>query len=278
MRVSMKAVILAAGYGTRLQKDVAADISGDFAHLVGIAKPLLPVGSCALVTHWVRALSASNCVDSIYVVTNALYLAAFQQWASQFSNVKIVSDQTRSNSDRLGAVACLHLAVRHFKIEDHIVVIGGDTLFKEDFSLSKIDARFFELQAKCEDNCMILSYQCKDDETQKYGIVEVESDLRAKCMKEKPLPNETKSRRACPCFYMLSKKVLPLLDTFLEEKKNARIEEKDAPGNFVSWLIPRAPVFVYQISGRFDVGNLVSYRECDLYFKEKVHNTKTYMM
>lgn len=64
----MKAVILAAGYGTRLQKDVAADTSGRFAHLVGTAKPLLPVGSRALISHWVGSLRASGCVDSIYVI------------------------------------------------------------------------------------------------------------------------------------------------------------------------------------------------------------------
>lgn len=70
--VSMKAVILAAGYGTRLQRDVAADTSGRFAHLVGIAKPLLPVGRRALVSHWVRSLTACGCVDRIYVVVSGV--------------------------------------------------------------------------------------------------------------------------------------------------------------------------------------------------------------
>ncbi|XP_057708435.1 uncharacterized protein zgc:136439 isoform X3 [Corythoichthys intestinalis] len=189
----MKAVILAAGYGTRLQRDVAADRSGRFAHLVGIAKPLLP--------------------------TNALYLPAFEEWAANFPNVSIVSDQTRSNDARLGAVACLQLAVKHFQIEDHVFVIGGDTLFQEDFSLAKLQSRFFELQVECEDNSVLLSYQCRDDETHKYGIVEVDGKLRALNMKEKPLPTETKSRRACPCFYVLSKKSLPQLDNFLQDKK-----------------------------------------------------------
>uniref|UniRef100_UPI0037E831C9 glucose-1-phosphate adenylyltransferase n=1 Tax=Semicossyphus pulcher TaxID=241346 RepID=UPI0037E831C9 len=273
----MKAVILAAGYGTRLQRDVVADSSGKFSHLAGIAKPLLPVGRCALITHWVHALTASGFVDGIYVVTNALYNAAFEEWASHFTNVKILSDQTKSNDGRLGAVACLQLAVKHFKIEDHVVVIGGDTLFKEDFSLTKVKERLSNLQAECEDNCLVLSYQCKEEETSKYGILEVDGDLRVHCMKEKPLPSETKSRRACPCFYVFSKKNLPLLDTFLEEKKEAPIEEKDAPGNFVSWLIPRKPVYIHEISGRFDVGNLPSYIECDLYFKEK-QDVETYMV
>ncbi|XP_041857372.1 uncharacterized protein zgc:136439 [Melanotaenia boesemani] len=276
--ISMKAVILAAGYGTRLQRDVATDNSGKFVHLTGVAKPLLPVGHCALISHWVQALTASDCVDRIYVVTNALYQAAFEEWAAHFTNVRILSDQTRTNDERLGAVACLQLAVKHFNIEGHVVVIGGDTLFKEDFSLSKVKEKFSDVQRKSEDSCLVLSYHCRDDETQKYGILEVNEDLRAFCMKEKPLPSETKSRRACPCFYVLSKKSLPLLDVFLDEKKNAPIEEKDAPGNFVSWIISRKPVYVHQISGRFDVGNLPSYIECDLYFKEKLRDAKSYMV
>ncbi|XP_040057857.2 uncharacterized protein LOC120834114 isoform X2 [Gasterosteus aculeatus] len=251
----MKAVILAAGYGTRLQRDVVADSSGRFAHLVGTAKPLLPVGSRALISHWVHALTRSHCVDCVHVVTNAVYLAAFQEWASHFTNVKIVSDQTRSNDDRLGAVACLQLAVKHFSIEDHVLVIGGDTLFKEDFSLSKVTGRFSDLQAKDENSCLVLSYQCKEEETQKYGILEVGSHLRVLCMKEKPLPSETKSRSA-----------------------EAPIDEKDAPGNFVSWLIPREPVYSHQIAGRFDVGNLPSYIECDLYFREKLQDVESYMV
>nr|XP_019955294.1 PREDICTED: uncharacterized protein LOC109637409 [Paralichthys olivaceus] len=274
----MKAVILAAGYGTRLQRDVSADSSGRFDHLVGCAKPLLPVGRCALISHWVGALTSSCAVDAVYVVTNALYRAAFEEWAARFTNVKILSDQTRSNDERLGAVACLQLAVKHFKIEDHVIAIGGDTLFKEDFSLSQVKEKFSDFQAKCDDSCLVLSYQCKDEETHKYGILEVDSELCVLCMKEKPLPSETKSRRACPCFYVFSKKSLPLLDTFLEEKEDAPIEQKDAPGNFVSWLIPRKPVYVHQISGRFDVGNLPSYIECDLYFKENLHDVKSYMM
>lgn len=72
-RVSMKAVILAAGYGTRLQRDVAADRSGRFAHLVGLAKPLLPVGNRALLSHWIRALAASRGLDGIYVVVSPVY-------------------------------------------------------------------------------------------------------------------------------------------------------------------------------------------------------------
>ncbi|KAL0964012.1 hypothetical protein UPYG_G00316510 [Umbra pygmaea] len=274
----MKAVILAAGYGTRLQRDIDNDTSGRFRHLSGTAKPLLSVGHCALISHWVHALNATGSVNNIYVITNALHHKAFDEWSVDFPNVIVLNDGTRSNEERLGAVACLQLTVKHFKIEDHVIVIGGDTLFKEDFSLSEVKERFFDLQANCENSSLVLTYQCKDEETMKYGILEVDEDNLVLCMKEKPLPSETKSRRACPCFYLFPKKSLPLLDVFLDEKKEAPIEEKDAPGNFLSWLISRMPVYIHQISGRFDVGNLSAYLECDQYFRENLQDVKSYMI
>lgn len=68
----MKAVILAAGYGTRLQRDIEKDQSGHFEHLQGVAKPLLPVGDCALISHWLRALTQSACVDQVFVVVSVI--------------------------------------------------------------------------------------------------------------------------------------------------------------------------------------------------------------
>ncbi len=70
-QLTMKAVILAAGYGTRLQRDIENDTAGNFKHLAGIAKPLLPVGPCALISHWVQALTKTRCVDIVYVVVSA---------------------------------------------------------------------------------------------------------------------------------------------------------------------------------------------------------------
>uniref|UniRef100_A0A8C1VQ95 O-sialoglycoprotein endopeptidase-like 1 n=1 Tax=Cyprinus carpio TaxID=7962 RepID=A0A8C1VQ95_CYPCA len=251
----MKAVILAAGYGTRLQRDIENDPTGNFKHLGGIAKPLLPVGPCALITHWVQALTKTGCVDTVYVVTNDLYHEAFQQWAQEFPNVKIINDGTRRNEDRHGAVACLQLTVKSCAVDDHLLVIGGDTLFKEDFSLRKFTERFFEVQNKDKESNLVLSYQCKDEETSKYGILELDENLKVHCMKEKPLLSETSSRNA-----------------------NAPIEERDAPGTFLSWLILRRSVYVHRISGRFDVGNLPSYIECDKYFKDQLQNPSVYLM
>jgi len=50
------AVILAAGYGTRLEADMRADGSPDVAPLIGVPKPLLPVfGNRPLIDEWIDA-------------------------------------------------------------------------------------------------------------------------------------------------------------------------------------------------------------------------------
>lgn len=43
-------------------------------------------------------------------------------------------------------------------------------------------------------------------------------------------------------------------------------------------LFVRKPIYVHEISGRFDVGNLKSYVECDLYFSEKLQDLDSYMV
>lgn len=41
--------------------------------------------------------------------------------------------------------------------------LNRDTLFKEDFSLKEVKKRFADVQAKCEDSCVVLSYLCRDE-------------------------------------------------------------------------------------------------------------------
>uniref|UniRef100_A0A671L7P0 Zgc:136439 n=1 Tax=Sinocyclocheilus anshuiensis TaxID=1608454 RepID=A0A671L7P0_9TELE len=249
----MKAVILATCYGTRLQRDIENDTTGNFKHLGGIAKPLLYVvivfHTCALITHWVQSLAKTGCVDTVYV-TNDLYHEAFQQWAQEFPNVKIINDGTRRNEDRHGAVACLQLTVKLCSVDDHLLVIGGDTLFKEDFSLRKFTERFFEVQNKDKESNLLLSYQCNDEETSIYGILELDEDLKVHCMKEKPLLSETSSRNAlCFLLYCLIQDDISILFVL-----NIRVNIFNVLSSLCSVL------------------DLPSYIECDKYFKDQLQN------
>ncbi len=72
---------------------------------------------------------------------------------------------------------------------------------------------------------------------------------------------------ACPCFYMYRRETLPLFAKFVAGTKT--LKERDAPGNFLTWLHPRSPVYALQISGRFDIGGLQSYIECEEWFQQR---------
>lgn len=63
----MKVVILAAGYGTRLQRDIENDPKQSYKHLLGIPKPLLPVGGKCLISKWMTTLSK---IKEICKITN----------------------------------------------------------------------------------------------------------------------------------------------------------------------------------------------------------------
>ena len=269
-RYSMKAVILAGGYGTRLEKEINDDRSGKYVSLSGVPKPLLPVGEVPLISRWMKQLEQAEVTDVI-VVTNARYFDHFAKWSVDFNNVKLLNDGTTDNNERLGAIGDMHLAILEFNIKDDLIVIGGDTLFFEDFNLATVIEEF-KLKTESSDAIvggLVLRYTCQDSETSKRGILELEESGRVTAFLEKPLPEATPSRNACPCFYILSKHGQSLIGQFLAERRDSPLIERDAPGNFLPYLCQQLPVFAFKISGRFDVGGLSSYIECDRYFRGK---------
>ncbi|KAI9496164.1 nucleotide-diphospho-sugar transferase [Zychaea mexicana] len=256
----MKVLILGAGYGTRLQRDLHA--SPDYKHLLGVPKALLPLGGRdALITHWLELFRSHN-INDVYVVTNAATYEAFAAWAER-NNVpsqNIVSDGTLTNETRLGAVPDIAFGIHHFGLENEdVLVIGGDTLFLNDFKLKDL------LENVSSGSCLVTTYRVPDNQVHKFGIVETDADGVMKSFLEKPYPPDTESRLACPCFYLFDRQALPLLDAFVDEMKDQPKETFDATGKFLAYLYPRFKVVTYPISGRIDVGGLESYIEANEY-------------
>ena len=273
----MRALILAAGYGTRLQRDITEDRSGRFSSLLSLPKPLLPVGGVPLVSKWTKSLRSCAAIESIHLVTNARFANVFETWRRENDerSVEIVDDGTTSNETRLGAVADIKLALdRIGSPGEDIIVIGGDTLFYEDFNIGDL-LKYYQRKKAEDENIggVVLSYECTAEQTRKYGILDVDADGKVRTFLEKPGPEGTSSRRACPCFYLLSKVGIRLVGEFLLAKKadGASLVEMDAPGNFIRYLCNRASVWCMEISGRFDIGSLQSYVECNDYFSK--HDT-----
>ena len=57
---------------------------------------------------------------------NASNQDQFEKWSGAYSQqVKLVCDGSTCNEERIGAVGCIELAVRHFEVQDHLIVVGG---------------------------------------------------------------------------------------------------------------------------------------------------------
>jgi choline kinase len=120
----MKVLILAAGFGTRLERDIKE--SGSYKELEGVPKPLLPVSGKPVVSYWMDMLTACpETRDEVYVVVNDANQRLFAEWARDYPAVQLVSSRCSTNETRPGAVACIQIAVDHFSVRDHLLVIGG---------------------------------------------------------------------------------------------------------------------------------------------------------
>ena len=113
----MKAIILAAGYATRLRP-----LTDSWA------KELLPVGGRPIIDWILDAVDASGEVDEVHVVTNARKAAWFEEWA-RGRTVVVHDDGTTSNDDRLGAIGDMQFVVERAAIatyvyhRDHVALI-----------------------------------------------------------------------------------------------------------------------------------------------------------
>ncbi len=278
-KMSLKILILGAGYGTRLQRDILNDTSQKYSNLLGIPKALLPLGGKdALITHWLDTLIESNIdiTTTLYIVTNSPSYSSFISWAKKHDlpTTNIVNDGTTSSENRLGAVEDIFFAIKHFSSslkDSNYLIIGGDTLFLEDFNFKKLHEKF-NLINSIDEGCLVTTYQVDDKLVHKYGILELDENNKVINFLEKP--RSTTSRFACPCFYFFHKNSLELLQEFLEESKNNpdhTIEDRDATGKFLAWVInnQRFKFFAEKIQGRIDVGGLQSYKDAKKYFGDQ---------
>lgn len=265
-KLSINVLFLCAGYGTRLQRDIQNDSSGKYSSLLNLPKALLPVGGVPLLTRWMDILREASCdgykinQDGVFVVTNAVHLSQFQNWAVQnnFPSDHVINDGTTCNEQRFGAVKDKDFVLSNHEIlKDHpLLVIGGDTIFAAEFSLSDFLSSLIPGISK------VLSYPTES--TTRTGILETDDRGIVTGFLEKPNPNETSSRQACPCFYLLSPESFHLLHEYVSN--SSTLNEVDTTGSFIRWLYPRHRIETYSVSGRFDVGALDSYIETDSYF------------
>ena len=238
----MEALILAAGYATRLG-----------ALTQDRAKPLLPVGSQPMIDYIFCQLAEMPEVRRVSVVTNQKFAAQFADWAAGHGArvpVSVINDGTTTDQDKLGAIGDVRLVLARNCVDDDLLIVAGDNLF--DFRLSQF-VDFFHGHGTS-----VGLYDTGNLEIMKqYAEVQLDSSSRVTSFVEKPAAPQ--STLAATCIYLWRREHLPLVDTY--------DGNLDAPGHYMQWLTKQVPVYGFRIPGRWrDIGNPEQYREaCALY-------------
>ena len=244
----MHAIILAAGYATRL-----------YPLTENTPKPLLNVAGKPIVEHIIEKLEEIKELNRICIVTNNKFEKHFKKWLENFDTSKpleIINDGTKSNEDRLGALGDVHYAINVKNIKDDIIVVAGDNLFE----VSLLDvANFFR---KRKSNVIVL-HDVKDFELAKhYGIVKVDNSIVVN-FEEKPA--SPKSTLASTGIYLFPKKTIEMIKKYI-----AQGNHPDKTGSFIEWLHKRDTVHSYVTDKKwYDIGSLEQLEKANKYYKQK---------
>lgn len=237
----MKAIILAAGYATRL-----------YPLTVNTPKPLLEIGGRSIIDYIQDGIEKIDDIDEIFVVTNHKFYNRFVEWRNRRNSAKhirVVDDGTTTDEMKLGAIGDINFVIKNEKLNDDIMVVAGDNFFT--FEL----ADFYDFFTSINKDCICVG-KIKDEKTlRRMGVAVLDDKGKVLDMEEKPV--EPKSSIAVYALYIYKRDTLPLFDCYIKEGN-----EPDAPGYFPAWLYRIKDVYAYVVEGEiYDIGTHESYRD-----------------
>ncbi|MBR5586774.1 MAG: nucleotidyltransferase family protein [Clostridia bacterium] len=245
----MKAIILAAGYATRL-----------YPLTKDKPKALLPIAGKPILDYIVDEIETIPEVTSLAIISNDKFYGNFEDWKKNRKTrleVTVVNDNTTDDSNKLGAVGDISYTIDKLSVDEDILVMAGDNIFT--FKLKDFADFYKEKNAD-----LILAKRLdKLSDLQRMGNALLDENSKVLDMVEKP--QNPPSDLAIFAVYMYKKETLPLFKQYLDEGGNP-----DAPGFFPSWLHKKKDVYAYVFEGEcYDIGTPESYEEVNEIFKNK---------
>ena len=249
----MKAVLLCAGYATRL-----------YPLTQNQPKPLLPIAGRPMIDYLLLKIEEEPSIDQVFLVTNDRFFPHFKDWAKAQNYrwpIEVVNDGTKTSETRLGAIGDLNFFLKHLRLREDLGVFAGDNLF--DLDLKKFFA--FAKSHRPHASVGVVDVEIKELAS-RYGVVRLDQNRRVVEFLEKP--KNPPSTLASTGIYALAKEGLDLLDRYIREGHNA-----DRIGDFLNWLVQIDEVFGFPFKGIwFDIGDLNSYQKADRYFQTLTSN------
>lgn len=249
----MRALILAAGYATRL-----------YPLTKNTPKALLSIADKPMIEYIIEKIDMADDIKDIIIVTNNTFYTQFKSWlkfAKHKKPIMIINDGTTSNEDRLGALKDIDYVVKQEMIKDNLMVIAGDNLF--EFSL-KTFVKFFN--EKKSSVVAVFDMKNRQKLAKKLGVVKLDNSSKITDFEEKPV--EPKSSLAATACYIFTLGDIEELNKFLKTHKKA-----DNPGEFLSYITKKTPIYGYAFDkGWFDIGSFDQLEEAYKRYENKNNN------
>jgi len=245
----MKALILAAGFGTGLEESFR-DYQGQYKPqleqwVAGKPKGLIIIKGKPVVQHQLeQLLRAGLTVEDIYVHTNMLYYPQYRTWATSagLPVANIFRNGVRDNEHRLGAVADIQYALNYIP-RDNLIIMASDTLLFSDKSM--FDLRpIIEGYTKDKISRMIV-YEGESHTLSRHGLVQVNDQGIVIGFEEKP---------AHPLSNLVNASVQLYTSAMVGAILQANLEPQAESGMIIAHLYPSFPIKVEKASSRLDIG------------------------
>jgi len=238
----MKAVVLAGGHATRLWP-----ITKDRA------KPLLPLGDKPIIDYIIEGLEDE--VDEVIISTNEKFAEDFEEYAEEFDrDVNVVVEDQDSEEEKPGTIGAMIKIIDQLKIDDDLMVIGGDNYYSFDIT------EFVDF-CREKDGPVNAVYDVGDLEMAKgLGIADVE-DEKITGFEEKP--EEPPSTLGSIAVYYFPREDLSLFDDYEEHFDDKGVSPEvylDEPGRLIEWGCEQTDMYAFSFDGSwFDVGTPQGY-------------------
>ena len=244
----MKAIILAAGYATRL-----------YPLTINKPKALLTINEKPIINYIVEQINTIDVVDEIYVVTNHKFIDSFADWQNEIeSRAKItdLDDGTTSEQDRKGAIGDIAFVIQKMNINDELLVVAGDNFFTYPLK------NYYDFYKQKDKDCVCVKVWNDEKTLRNFGIALLDQNNKVLDIEEKP--ENPKSNTVVFAMYLYQKDTIPLFEKYLSQGNNP-----DAPGNFPAWLYKQKEVYAYTFKGEcYDIGTPESYQEVQALFQK----------
>lgn len=239
----MKALILAAGYGTRL-----------YPYIKNCPKPLLEINQKPIIEYLLDKLTGLSGLSEVIIVTNDHFFGHFKKWRDGLDiniKIKIINDLSKSPEEKLGAVKDMYLVFKKEGFDDDYLILGGDNFFRDSLE------GFVNFARKKAPGVSIGIVDIHNiSEARHYGVVSLNQHNRILEFKEKPAkPN---SSLVATCIYYFPRDKIKLIKECIDDSEICF----DNVGVYIDWLTKKDKVYGFIFKHLWvDIGRIETYEK-----------------